>query len=92
MARYRGTVVSTRSVEDTFDYMADFANAAEWDPGTASAERLDTGEVGPGSAFRLEVRIGSRTTPLDYRIVAYRAARTGWFCSASRTPSAPRTP
>ena len=41
MARYRGTVISTRSAEDTFDYMADFANAAEWDPGTATAERLD---------------------------------------------------
>ena len=37
MARYRGTLVSTRSAEDTFDYMADFANAAEWDPGTVSA-------------------------------------------------------
>ena len=36
MARYRGTVVSTRSAEETFDYMADFANAAEWDPGTAT--------------------------------------------------------
>ena len=41
MARYRGTVISTRSAEETFDYMADFANAAEWDPGTASAERVE---------------------------------------------------
>ncbi len=71
MARYRGTVISARSVEGTFDYMADFANAAEWDPGTASAERLDAGGIGPGSSFRLEVRIGPRTTPLEYRIVAY---------------------
>ena len=71
MARYRGTVISTRSAEATFDYMADFANAAEWDPGTASAERLDAGEVGLGATFRLGVRIGSRTTPLDYRIVAF---------------------
>jgi dehydrogenase/reductase SDR family member 12 len=71
MARYRATVVSTRSAEDTFDYMADFANAADWDPGTATAERLDRGPIGLGSTFRLGVRIGSRTTPLDYRIVAY---------------------
>jgi NAD(P)-dependent dehydrogenase (short-subunit alcohol dehydrogenase family) len=71
MARYRGTVISTRPARATFEYMADFANAAEWDPGTASAERLDGGPVGLGSAFRLEVRIGSRTTPLDYRVVAY---------------------
>ena len=71
MARYQGIVVSTRSAEETFDYLADFANAAEWDPGTATAERLDAGAVGPGSAFRLEVRVGSRTTPLEYRIVDY---------------------
>ena len=71
MARYRGTVISTRSVGDTFDYMADFANASEWDPGTAAAVRLDDGPVGLGSTFRLDVAVGSRTTPLDYRIVAY---------------------
>ena len=41
MSRYRGTVVSQRSAEDTFDYLADFSNAAEWDPGVADAERLD---------------------------------------------------
>ena len=66
MARYRGTVVSNRSAEETFDYLANFANASEWDPGTASAERLDAGQIGLGSAFRLGVRIGSRVTPLDY--------------------------
>ncbi len=71
MARYRGTVISTRSVEDTFDYMADFANAAEWDPGTASAERLDVDELSVGSTFRLGVRVGSRTVPLDYRITVF---------------------
>jgi NAD(P)-dependent dehydrogenase (short-subunit alcohol dehydrogenase family) len=71
MARFRGTVVSTRTVEDAFDYLADFANTAEWDPGTASAERLDSGEVGLGSAFRLEVRVGPRSVPLDFRIVAF---------------------
>ena len=75
MARYRGTVISTRSAEDTFAYMADFANNAEWDPGTASAERLDPGPVGLGSVFRLEVKVGSRTTPLDYRIVAFEPPR-----------------
>ena len=71
MARYRGTVISTRPAEETFDYMADFANAAQWDPGTADAERLDDGPVGLGSTFRLGVRVGSRVVPLDYRIVAY---------------------
>jgi len=71
MARYRGTVVSERSAEETFDYMACFSNAAEWDPGVADAERLDEGPVGMGSAFRVGVRVGPRVIPLDYRVVAY---------------------
>jgi NAD(P)-dependent dehydrogenase (short-subunit alcohol dehydrogenase family) len=71
MSRYQGTVVSERPAEETFDYMAEFSNAAEWDPGVAGAERLDDGPVGLGSVFRLGVRIGSRVTPLDYRVVAY---------------------
>jgi len=71
MASYQGTVVSERSAEETFDYMADFANAAAWDPGTAWAEQLGDDAVGMGSIFRLGVRIGSRVVPLDYRIISY---------------------
>ncbi len=71
MARYRGTVLSQRSAEETFDYLAEFSNAAQWDPGVAGAERLDDGPVGLGSGFRLQVRIGPRTVPLDYRIVEF---------------------
>ena len=30
-------------IEDTFAFVADFANSAVWDPGVATAERLDAG-------------------------------------------------
>ncbi len=71
MSRYRGTVVSQRSATETFDYLAEFSNAGQWDPGVAGAERLDQGPVGLGSSFRLQVKISSRTFPLDYRVVVY---------------------
>jgi NAD(P)-dependent dehydrogenase (short-subunit alcohol dehydrogenase family) len=71
MARYEGTVLATWSAEEAFDYLAEFSNAAEWDPGVASTARLDDGPVGLGSGFRLDVKVGGRTTPLDYRVVAY---------------------
>ncbi len=71
MSRYRGTVVSERSAEETFDYLAEFSNAGQWDPGVAGAERLDEGPVGLGSSFRLQVKFSSRTFPLDYRVVSY---------------------
>ncbi len=71
MARYRGVVISDRSPADTFDYLAEFSNAAEWDPGVAGAVRLDQGPVGLGSGFRLDITTAGRTTPLDYRIRSY---------------------
>jgi dehydrogenase/reductase SDR family protein 12 len=85
MASYRGTIVANRTAEETFDYMADFTNAADWDPGTATSERLDNGPVGLGATFRLGVRIGSRVTPLDYRIVAYQRPHTVVLLGESKT-------
>ena len=85
MANYRGTVISSRSTEETFDYMADFTNAADWDPGTAWAEQIDDGSVGMGSTFRLGVHIGSKVTPLDYRIVTYRRPHTVVLLGESET-------
>ncbi len=72
MARYRGTVATGLEREAVFDYLAEFSNAAAWDPGVVGAERLDQGPVRLGSAFRLDVRTGLRTTPFEYRIVEYR--------------------
>ena len=56
-------VETTLPIEDVFDYVADFANSQEWDPGVATAERLDDGPVGLGSRFRLGVRLGGRASP-----------------------------
>jgi dehydrogenase/reductase SDR family protein 12 len=71
MAHYRGTVLSSRSVEETFDYLAEFSNAAEWDPGVAGATRLDDGPIGLGSRFSLTVKVGARTTPLEYKVIRF---------------------
>ena len=58
-------------IDDTFAFVADFANSAIWDPGVATAERLDTGAVGLGSRFRLGVRLGGRVAPMEYRIAVF---------------------
>ena len=71
MAHYRGTVLSSRTAEETFDYLAEFSNAAEWDPGVVGSERLDDGPVGLGSSFSLTVKVGTRSTPLQYTVVSY---------------------
>jgi hypothetical protein len=64
-------IETTLPIEDTFAYVADFANSATWDPGVATAERLDAGALGVGSRFRLGVRLGGRVAPMDYRITVF---------------------
>ena len=58
-------------IDEAFAYVADFANSQEWDPGVATAERLDPGPVGVGSRYRLGVRMGGRVAPMEYRISVF---------------------
>jgi carbon monoxide dehydrogenase subunit G len=68
MTRIREHIETALPADAAFDYIADFANSEEWDPGTASSNRLDGGPVGAGSRFALHVRMGGRTAPMEYRI------------------------
>jgi hypothetical protein len=54
-----------------FDAVADFTSSATWDPGIASARRLDDGPLGVGSRFEVRYRFGPVTSPLVYEIVRY---------------------
>ena len=56
-------------IESAFAYLADFSNAATWDPGTATASRLDEGPLRVGSRFALGVRMAGSVRPMTYRIV-----------------------
>ena len=58
-------------IDATFAYVADFANAQEWDPGVATADRLDAGPVRLGSRYRLGVRLGRRVAPMEYRVSVF---------------------
>jgi carbon monoxide dehydrogenase subunit G len=62
-------------IERAFDFVADFANAAIWDPGTATAVRIDDGPVGVGARYRLGVRVGSAVRTMEYRITVYERPR-----------------
>lgn len=63
-------------IEDAFAFIADFANASRWDPGVASAERVDGG--GPtqvGTRYQLGIRMGGGVAPMEYRIVELEPSR-----------------
>ena len=71
MTTLRERIETPLPIDEAFAYVADFANSQEWDPGVATAERLDTGPVGVGSRYRLGVRMGGRVAPMEYRISVF---------------------
>jgi hypothetical protein len=71
VARYRTSVTTPRHPDDAFKFMASFENVAEWDPGVVQAERVGSGELGPGSCFRVLVSSAGRRLPLVYRITEF---------------------
>jgi carbon monoxide dehydrogenase subunit G len=68
MTRIHERIETALPIDTAFNYIADFANSQEWDPGTASSRRLDDVPVGPGARYALDVRMGGRLAPMRYCI------------------------
>jgi dehydrogenase/reductase SDR family member 12 len=77
-------VQSRRPAQDTFDYLAIFSNAAEWDPGVLAARQLDPGPVAVGTRFGLEVSFLGRRLPLTYAVTGYGPGRRVTLNATSR--------
>jgi carbon monoxide dehydrogenase subunit G len=75
MAILRERIDTSLPLADAFAFVADFANSATWDPGVASAERIDDGPLGVGARYRLGVRMGGRIAPMDYEVTAFEPLR-----------------
>jgi hypothetical protein len=71
VARYVDAIDLPLSVEEAFDYLADFSRTAEWDPSVVEARRLTRGKVRLGSSFRVSVSFLGRRLPLEYRITEF---------------------
>ena len=62
-------------IEDTFAFIADFSNAAKWDPGVATSVQVGEGPVRVGARYRLGVRLAGRVAPMDYTITRLETPR-----------------
>ncbi len=71
MARYIDAVDLPLPIEEAFDFLADFSNTAEWDPGVSSARQLDPGPIRRGTRFEVCVSFLGRQVPLEYRITEF---------------------
>ena len=97
MAYFDTTVATSADPHTAFRYLADFSNAADWDPSVPRALRLDEGLIGEGARFRVELALGRRTVPILYtlerceadRLLVFRADEP-WFRSLDTIELAPR--
>lgn len=62
------TFVVTPPPAVVLDYLSDFAHAAEWDPGTQSCTRLDSGPVVVGSTWHNVSKVAGVETELTYTL------------------------
>lgn len=75
MALLRERIDTRLGIDEAFAFVADFANAARWDPGVASSDRLEDGPARLGSRYRLGIRMGGRVVPMEYEITRLDAPR-----------------
>jgi hypothetical protein len=69
MARYVASVETPWPRERAFDYLAAFANVAEWDPGVARAKALTADQLAPGARFEVVSSFLGREVPLTYETI-----------------------
>ena len=62
------TFTVTTPPQQALDYLADFANATAWDPGTVSCTRTDSGPVQVGAVWHNTSKILGVETELDYTL------------------------
>ncbi|KQS58356.1 polyketide cyclase [Geodermatophilus sp. Leaf369] len=69
------TFVVQCPLEKAVDYLADFAHAEAWDPGTKSCTPVDGQPVQVGSRWRNVSEFMGRETELEYRLATWEADR-----------------
>lgn len=71
MPHYAATVKTRQAPDRAFELMADFANAAGWDPATTASSKIGDGPLGAGARFELEMHILGRDNSIVYEIVEF---------------------
>ena len=65
------TVESDLHVEATFDYVANFENIVEWDPGVTAVRKVTDGDPAVGTEYDLDLQYGGSPLTMTYRITEW---------------------
>ena len=76
MARYLTCVAAPLAADDTFAYMADLTNFAEWDPGVKRSVQVEGNGAALGAAYDVTVASVPRDLTLRYEVVEFDDPRT----------------
>jgi hypothetical protein len=68
MTRVHERIDTVLPIGDTFSLIGDFANAEVWDPGVVRSRQIGDGRLAVGARYHLEVRMGERVAPMEYRV------------------------
>jgi carbon monoxide dehydrogenase subunit G len=72
---YRREIEVAGDPQAVFDYLADFAHAAEWDPGVAEARRMTPAPTQVGSRFEVIAEFRGRRQRFEYVVTEYEDGR-----------------
>lgn len=71
MITLREQIEVPRTVEDCFNYIADFRTTVEWDATALTAVKTTPGPIREGSAFDVKCAMGPTSVDLKYEIAIY---------------------
>jgi carbon monoxide dehydrogenase subunit G len=71
MIELERTISVDRPAAAVVEYLADFANAEEWDSGTKTCTRIDEGPIQIGSRWRNVSEFRGRETELQYTLIRH---------------------
>ena len=74
MARYTGTILTSKPAEEVYDYMADFTSVEDWDETVTEAKRIGNQQPGKGARFSVTFKLAGRGEHLRVRDGRGRAA------------------
>ncbi len=66
MARYTGTILTSKPAEEVYDYMADFRSVEQWDETVTEAKLIGNQQPGKGARYSVTFKFAGRENTFEY--------------------------